>query len=115
MKIKSAEWEIVIVATAGDKWPIVAHDDSGFDMDPDEVNVGFAAVADGPPRLMPPGVSGRLVHDGRASATPAYQEMPTETMPDWLETAVTLAADRLGIKEYEKGEVHDRRDHLRPV
>jgi hypothetical protein len=117
MKIQHAEWEVAVKPQPGDRWPIVAHTDSGFDMDPQEVNVGFAAVDGGPPTLMPPGVSGPLVHDGQADGDPAtqYQEVPTDQMPDWMDAAVAAAAQYLGITGYVKGDGHDRRDHLRPV
>jgi hypothetical protein len=115
MKIERAEWEAVVVPQPGDRWPVVSHGDTGSDMDPQEVNVGFAAVPGGPPTLMPPIMTGPLVHDGQASATPATQEVPPDQMPDWVEAAVELAAKSLGITAYAKGAGHDRRDHLRSV
>lgn len=115
MKVTSAEWEAVVRPQPGDRWPVVGHNDTGFEMDPQEVNVGFAAVEDGPPTLLPPEVSGPLVHDGEPSPTPVTQEMPPDPMPDWLDAAVTAAAKTLGITDYVKGAGHDRRDHLRSV
>ena len=116
MKIKHAEWEAVVVPERGDRWPVVTDDSTGLDMDPDEINVGFAVSDGGAVTLLPPDVYGALVFEGRATGgRGAWERVPIDAMPDWVETAVGLATKTLGITSYAKGERHDRRASLRSV